>query len=246
MTLPAASVAEVRPGSGSDNNGGGYVTGSSGTDYSQQASAQYALSGLTTSGASATVSTASATSDMVGNWTQITAGTNFTTGIYNVASVVVGSSITFDRNVATGVGAAGTANVGGALATITKAEGVLVAGNTAWLKADGTNQTISSSIILSNPGDQTSGVITWQGYHTTRGDHDGTRPLITTATNNLMMIKDNASVTLNFRVFDNIDFSTTAGTPGYAFVPGFNRTTANWRISNCKLSGHKAAILSDN
>ena len=39
MALAAASVVEVRT-AGNDTNGGGFVTGASGTDFSQQDAAQ--------------------------------------------------------------------------------------------------------------------------------------------------------------------------------------------------------------
>ena len=51
MALSASTVWEVRPATGSDNNGGGFVTGASGTDYSQQGTAQYALTAIASAGA---------------------------------------------------------------------------------------------------------------------------------------------------------------------------------------------------
>lgn len=36
MSLSAATVFEVRPGAGNSTNGGGFVAGATGTDYSQQ------------------------------------------------------------------------------------------------------------------------------------------------------------------------------------------------------------------
>jgi len=47
VALSAAQILEVRS-TGSDANGGGFKAGASGTDYSQQDAAQYALTGLTT------------------------------------------------------------------------------------------------------------------------------------------------------------------------------------------------------
>ncbi len=80
MALAATIVWEVRSGGSDTLNGGGFKTGASGTDYSQQNSAQYTLTNATTSGADVTIAHSSASTDMVGNICQITAGTNFTTG----------------------------------------------------------------------------------------------------------------------------------------------------------------------
>ena len=55
---------------------------------------------------------------MKDNIINITGGTNFTTGHYQIISVVVGVSVTVDRNCTTAAGAAGTANIGGAKQTI--------------------------------------------------------------------------------------------------------------------------------
>lgn len=104
---------------GATTNGGGFVTGSSGTDYSNQASAQYALTGLTSAGAGNTLLSGSASADMVGNWACATSGTNVNQGFYSVDSVVVGVSITFSTrkdgtSIASGVSANGIVNIGGA------------------------------------------------------------------------------------------------------------------------------------
>ena len=73
MALPAATVWEVRPTAGSDTNGGGFVAGASGTDYSQQNAANSAGSDISTTDvvatgvATITSATASFTSAIVGN-----------------------------------------------------------------------------------------------------------------------------------------------------------------------------------
>ncbi len=105
---------------------------------------------------------------------------------------------------------------------------------TLWIKSG--TQTITTAITLASSGDSTSGPITWQGYHSTRGDHDGTRPLITTSTNSIDMILSPAGV-VNYRIFDNINWTSTAGTPGNGITAGKNANQFFWVISNCKLSG---------
>lgn len=246
MPLSAATVLEVRPATGADANGGGFVTGASGTDWSQQAAAQYALTGLTSAGAGNVVLSAAAASDMIGSIAQCISGTNFNAGFFQVTAVSVGVSITFSTNnggasILTGVGAAGVVNIGGALASNKKADVQLQAGMTAWTKADGQSQTNNTAIATATSGNATAGPITWQGYHTTRGDHDGTRPTLTTATNNIDVVQCNH----DYRVFDNFNITSTAGTPGN----GFNNPLANNNygvISNCKISGVKNGLCPDN
>lgn len=102
MALNATTVWEVRSG-GSDSNGGGFDSsiGGGGIDYSQQNSAQYALTSCTSSGAGAVVLNASAATAMLGNVCQIISGTNFTAGFYTIIAVSAGVSFTTDRNCTT-------------------------------------------------------------------------------------------------------------------------------------------------
>ena len=104
MAIATTIVWELRT-TGVDTNGGGYKPGATGTDFSQQDAAQYALTGVTTAAADAILLTANAAADMVGNICQIRSGTNFTTGFYEILSVVVGVSITLDRTCTSAAGA---------------------------------------------------------------------------------------------------------------------------------------------
>lgn len=116
MALSANTVFEIRSTATAGNlNGGGFVTGASGTDFSQQDAAQYNLTSVTTAGADAILLHASAAADMVGNLAHIISGTNFTAGWYEIISVSAGVSITLDRTCTTGAGASGVVNIGGAL-----------------------------------------------------------------------------------------------------------------------------------
>lgn len=174
MANSAATVWEIQPGVGSANNGGGFVTGASGTDYSQQTAVQYALSGVTSSGAGSTVLTASAASDMVGNYGKVVSGTNFTVSRFQVISVVVGTSITFATNnagtaITTGVGASGVINIGGCLASAVNIGVELTAGHILYEKATGTSDSLSGAVTAAISGTVTAPII-WEGYHTTRGD----------------------------------------------------------------------------
>jgi hypothetical protein len=61
MALPTTTVIEVRT-TGNDSNGGGFVAGASGTDYSQQNSAQYTFSNLASSNATSSSPTVTSAS----------------------------------------------------------------------------------------------------------------------------------------------------------------------------------------
>lgn len=170
MSLSAGIVWEVRA-TGSGNNGGGFKTGASGTDYSQQNAAQYALTGLTTAAANAIILTSSAAADMVGNIIQVTGGTNFITGFYEIISVSVGVSITVDRNCTSAAGASGAGNIGGAVdlpQTIIGASPVAVSGNKVWIK----NGTYIISAALAPPAGSSNAKTIVYGYNATRGDLD--------------------------------------------------------------------------
>lgn len=182
MAIAAASVWELRATATAGNtNGGFFVTGASGVDYSQQDAAQYALTGGATAGADAVFLHANAAADMVGNGMYIVSGTNFTVGWYQILSVVVGVSITLDRNCASGVGANGVANIGGAMSLGSTLDDEMfesmVAGNTVWVKngslATGEAISITADGSATNP-------IKIIGYNAARGDYPtgATRPTI--------------------------------------------------------------------
>jgi hypothetical protein len=168
-------------------NGGGFVTGASGVDYSQQDSAQYALTGVTSSGAGYVFLTATAAANMVGNIAHVISGTNFTAGWYEITSVSVGVSVTCGTNgagtsLSTGVGSNGVINIGGAL-DLTGAlpdsffEQVYL-GNIVYIKAG--NYTLGSSISVAGTLPTIAAPAIIQGYSTVRGDNPrgATRPFI--------------------------------------------------------------------
>lgn len=181
MSLSSNTVLEVRSG-GSDTNSGGFVTGSSGTDFSQQNAAQYTLTSLTTAAANAIILTASAAAVMVGNLINITAGTNFTVGWYQILSVSVGVSITVDRNCTTAAGAAGTGNIGGAFASPGLASSIMqVVGMQCFIKYSATPYTLSTATAGTSGGPIKPGdAVTVCGYDTTRtiGNLDANRPTL--------------------------------------------------------------------
>lgn len=241
-TISSTIEWEVRT-TGNDNNGGGFKPGASGTDWSQQNSAQYALTGIASVGAGNTILSASAASDMVGNIAQVISGTNFNTGFFEITSVSVGVSITFSTNTAsqsicTGVGASGVINIGGGLTTIQKGNDAAINSNTVWIKA--ATFTLTTGITFANTGTAASPKI-FRGYQTTHGD-SGTRPLITTATNSTILCKVSSASGVMWR---NINFSNTAGTSARCFSDGSDY--GFWLIwSGCKFTGFTDAIELDN
>lgn len=148
MALSAATVWEVRT-TGSDANGAGFVTGASGTDYSQQNAAQWSGSDGIGSNANSNFQSVGAgfTSAAVGNLMYITTGTNFTPGYYQITAFVDTDNLTLDRTPASGVSATDAVwAIGGAAATPGIVFGSAVANNTVWI-APGTYTCSSSSNV---------------------------------------------------------------------------------------------------
>ncbi len=191
MAITATAVWEIRSTATAGNtNGGFFKTGATGTDFSQQNAAQYALTGIATSGAGAVFNTALAAADMVGNGCYIVSGTNFTVGWYEITSVSVGVSVTVDRACCTGVGASGVINIGGAMSLGSTLDDELfeafVGGNTVYVK-NGT-YTIGESISVASVSSTAIVPVNLIGYDATRGDdpRGSTRPLFACAANTLV------------------------------------------------------------
>ena len=232
MALSASTVWEVRT-TGVDTNGGGFVTGSSGTDYSQQAAAQYALTGVTTAGANAICLSASSAAVMVGNICQITSGTNFTVGFYQILSVAVGVSFTLDRNCTIAAGAAGVVNIGGALLTIQQGlTNVSVASQVVYIKSGTYTITTALAPSATNAGEYQTRVI---GYTTTRGDEGQPTVALSTAINGL-----NASS--SGWTWENLIFSGAAtGLIGVNISAAYN-TFYNVKVTGFTSYGMKSAV----
>jgi hypothetical protein len=218
----------------SDNNGGGFVPGSSGTDWSQQNAPQYALTGIASAGAGNTILSAAAAADMVGNVAQAVSGTNINTGFYQVISVVAGVSITFSTNgtaqsICTGVAASGVINIGGALLTIGQVVSAAQTNNVIWCKGTFTFTVAPLfAAFISN-----SLPTTFNGYGSTRGDTG--RATWTSSTNSIDIARINSAIGL---LFQNLVISSTAGTRGNginSFNSGANAQLI--RVVNCVFDG---------
>lgn len=180
MALSANTVVEVRA-NGSDTNGGGFVTGASGTDWSQQAAAQYSVTdGVTAGTTTITSATANFGTDVVGNILYVAGGTgSVAAGWYQITARTNSTTITVDRSTGLTAGTGVTLKIGGALAS--PAIGSLaatVAGMTIWVRGDGGTYTISSASTNVTGGCVSlSASVSMRGYNSTRGDY-GTRPLL--------------------------------------------------------------------
>lgn len=215
MSINAACVWEVRSSATAGNlNGGGFVTGGGGTDYSQQDAAQYNFADLASTNANTAtpdVTSASHTFDAadVGNIMHITAGTQWTAGWYEIVSVAAGAA-RLDRacgSAATPSGA-GTFYVGGALSLGAATDAAwatstnLRPGNTVHIKSG--TYTLGAAVTFLNG---TAGApVEFIGYTTTRGDActGASRPMLDTTTLN--------SVFGNYNKISNIQTNCTTGT----------------------------------
>lgn len=245
--ISAATVWEVRT-TGLSTNGGGWVAGASGTDWTQQDACKYSLTGLTSAGAGNIVLTALAASDWVGNiWHQNT-GTNFNAGFYEITSVSAGVSATLSTSqagasVSTGVGASGTACIGGAYKFGTSVDATWSAGvspgNTTWIQAG--SYTLNTAFATTDSSATHQSFIT--GYNATRGDNPtgASRPsinlagtsndlgsfsvisnLIFTGTASAMMASDGSNVWYNIK-----STNTSATSARNALSPGAGDTIIN-------------------
>jgi len=253
MSISATAVFEVRT-AGSDTNGGGYTSG--GTDMSVfdnknsagGTSCQSTTNNLSTTDAvtnnttTVTSATAAFTSAITGNIIYLT-GSGTTTGWYQ-ATYVSATNITVDRATGSTGGTGVTINVGGALATpqpIYGASMTFAAGATPtiWIKSGTYTLTATWTLNITSSGNN---ILMHIGYHSSRGDNDGTRPVITSATNSVGLFTASiGSANLSFR---NIKFTHTAGTRGIGIQP--QNSGNNLRVENCIFDGCLWAINGDN
>lgn len=245
------SVWELRT-TGADTNGAGYVTGSSGTDYSQNDNKNAAActncgsstANLSTTDAVAsgigtiTSITAAFSSAIVGNIIYLQGGTgSLAAGWYQVITFTNASTIVVDRNVATGTGI--TMNIGGALLTLSQLLTNMASFNTGYVKSGTYTQTTAITLTTNCLGTSSTAqnLCSVNGYGSTRGD-GGARPLITTATNSTTLIQLNGAAGW---VWNHLSFSNTAGTPS----AGFNATGASYyqTFQDSVFNGFTVAIL---
>ena len=141
MALPSSLVWEVRT-TGSDLNGGAFDASlrASGTDYSQQDGPQATYTDLRLDAVDGTKVTSTArpfqASD-VGNTIRIPSGiSGMTAGVYNIRSVAGGVAV-LDRACGTAGTSQGTGSIrlGGAIGSLSRLAGDMVAKNLAFVKS---------------------------------------------------------------------------------------------------------------
>lgn len=167
--INAATTWEVRT-TGNSKNGGGFADLNPGTsvDYSQQDSAQLALTDLATSGAVTTLTSATGgfTAAMVGNVIYIASGTNFDVGYYQITAHSDTNTVTLDRTPSSGgAGSSGVGNVGGATDHPQTISSSIAQHNTVYI-AEGTYVKQGANAYVLAPS--VSNVI-WIGYNSATG-----------------------------------------------------------------------------
>lgn len=260
MAIHASVVWEVRSGATAANaNGGGFRPGASGVDYSQQAAAQYNLTGCTSAAANAIILNANAAADMVGNIAHVISGTNATPGWYEIISVVVGTSITVDANWGTGAVANGVVNIGGALSlgsatanqTDTNWASAVIAGNTVYIKGTPslgatctiTNGTSTAPVQVlgynatrgDNPTGSSRPTLNCAGFTFNPGSNNTTRNIIFTGTNTNVVTVSSNSQTRNCKF---INSSTTATRVA------LNCGSANNTVHDCEAISYRGTGIS--
>ena len=209
-------------------------------DYSQQAAAGIAYTDMASAGAGSTYSSIlnPVGKNIVGNVLNVASGTNFTTGRFQVVSTS-GTTATVDKAITTGVGALGTASLGGAYgADIKVLAFALVAGNKVFIKATGTYiSTVTTTVTAAAKGDTTNGKIIVEGYTTYPGQQDG-RPLITSATNSVALLTLNDN---DYFEFVHLKFTHTAATRGNGITCTTSTSSPLW-FKDCIFDGCLTAI----
>ena len=180
MALSSVTVWEVRT-TGANTNGGGFVTGAAGTDWSQQNAAQYSVTdGVTAGTTTITSATAAFGTDVVGNIMYVQGGTgSVAAGWYQITVRNSATSVTVDRSTGLTAGTGVTLKIGGALLSPAIPVGLFVAGHTCYIKA-GTYTISSTTAGIANGVVNQTVAGTIFGYNATRGDlpNKGSQPLL--------------------------------------------------------------------
>ncbi len=225
MAINSAAVWEVRT-TGSDTNGGAFVSGT-GTDYSQQATAQVAVADVVANGTTTLTSgTAAFTPAHIGNIIYLAGGSGSLVGTRRqVLLVTNATTITVDANVAAGTGI--TMSLGGCLASPGAAVGSITAGNTVWIKSGA--YLISATANVPGGRIQPNVASFWIGYVATRGDVVlwGTMPTLRAGAGSMTIFTPaNYDVSATNLEFDGNGFSATNAISA--------TSQFRWRAFNCR------------
>lgn len=245
MSLPAGTVWEVRT-NGNDTNGGGFVAGAAGTDYSQQntknsgASDKSTTDAVTAASTTVTSATANFGATIVGNIIYLSGGTGSLTGAwYYVSARASATSITIDRNPGASTGV--TMNIGGALKTIGQLATNWVASNKAFIKADGT-YTPTATITFtptSAPPDTPANLLI--GYTTTRTDR-GQATIQATTNSGITLLSLPAGYWLRNLILDCNNLATSIGILGGNYLHTDNCVVKNFTTAGIRLTANTNSI----
>jgi hypothetical protein len=170
--LSSTLVWEVRT-TGNSANGGAFRAGATGTDYSQQDTAQVSYTDLTVDATTNTIVTSASTpftSAHVGNVINISSGSPWTAGYYEIMSVTSGAA-TLNASPAATSSTGGVGKLGGAVDHPSTIASKVVASNIVWVKSG--TYSVSSAISFTaalSPPTNASPATRLSGYSTTRGD----------------------------------------------------------------------------
>lgn len=230
MALSADTVWEVRT-DGDDGNGGGFVTGASGVDRSQQAASHATLSmssvvHTTTTQINVDAGDHTVHADDVGNILQVTGGTA-TAGFYQITAVDTGNNRwTVDRSVGTAAQTV-AGDMGGALGSPGKAaKAATVSGHYIWVRS-GTYTLSTSTPGAGGPAEFVSAVrVIMTGYESTRGDY-GAKPVLDAgAQTSITLFATNGTTFGAAQQFVNLEADGNSGSGNNGFV-----TTIGWGFS---------------
>lgn len=241
MALSASMAWEVRSG-GSSTNSGGFKTGASGTDRTQQDTAYITFTDLVIDAVTNTKVTSALNpfdSTSPGNTILVTGGTGFTTGTYEILSVAAGVA-TLDRAVGTTSSTGGTGTLGGGKIRLEDVDSVIVAGNTTWMLSGTYTRTTTNTLTADGTAAAPIRVIGYKaGNRTDTALTEADMPVMTSATNSVALLTTNAAP---FWSFKNIKFTHTAGTRGSGIVNVTAVTDYGPRFENCVWDGCLSAV----
>lgn len=248
MAIAGSAIWEVRT-TGSATNGGAYVSGGGGTDWSQQNTPQYAVTDAVANGTTTiTSATASFGTDVVGNAVYLQGGTgSLAASWYQVTSRTSATAIVLDRTVATGTGI--TLNLGGALNNpgSVKATGQNASGQIIYIKSGTYSVSTATNNVDGGTINDTNQCL-YVGYDTNRNIlNTDTKPII----------QYNASTityTSTRSIFVNLTFDGNAqtaaklcaGTPDAFYrckIQAMNTLAGNASYTFCEFTTCSAAFV---
>lgn len=256
MALATAMIWEVRPDA-SDNNGGGFKSGASGTDRSQQVSAHATLTAAstvhtTTTQVNVAVGDYTVTAADVGNLLQVTGGTAMADFYEITAADTVNNRWTVDKSVGT-AGQTVVGAMGGAVATPGKIGAKVVNGNIVFLKSGvGTHSITSASNNVAGGCFSTAQHVLWVGYSTNRtfGNTDVAPTLQLNAATATIAGTGASSVFYNI-VFDGNSQTTSKVSTGssiwlFCTIKNFTANALQGGMAyHCSFTGNSASVTAN-